>query len=265
MLVNWNMKQPDPRFEIQITGDGSHTLFSHHFGQQYHDMNGAIDESRHVFLNNSGFYDRISKNEDIHILEIGFGTALNVLLVADAIIASGSTSRILFTSIEGFPLDPETAALLNYPSCLPTLSDPNILKTIFSESKPGFNTFKILPRLELNLFIGLYDTFEYPERKIDLVFFDAFSPKANPELWLSSVFSDIIDHTAPSCMLSTYCAAVSARAAMCHAGWNVARGPGFKTRREITLASNDVGKLADHKRVNEARYIERYTNGEFTS
>jgi tRNA U34 5-methylaminomethyl-2-thiouridine-forming methyltransferase MnmC len=259
------MKHLEPTFEIQLTGDGSHTLYSSLFGQQYHDTNGAIDESRHVFLKYSGFDNRIRNNEDIHILEIGFGTGLNLLLVADAIIASGSSSRVLFTSIEGFPLDPVTAALLNHPTCLPTIENPNVLETIFSESKPGFNTFHILPNLELNLFIGMYDTFEYPKHPIDVVFFDAFSPKANPELWVWSVFNDLLEHAAPGCVLSTYCAAVSARAAMCYAGWNVARGPGFKTRREMTIASNDASKLEPYPKINEKRYIERYANGEFTS
>jgi tRNA U34 5-methylaminomethyl-2-thiouridine-forming methyltransferase MnmC len=249
--------------EIQRTGDGSHTLYSHRFGQQYHDTNGAIDESRHVFLQHSGFYDHIKNNDPIHILEIGFGSGLNLLLVADAIISAGSSSHVLFTSIEGFPIDPDTAALLNYLDRLPTLPDPNVLCTIFSDSEPGFNRFNILPNLELNLFIGMYDSFVFPDLAINLVFFDAFSPKANPELWTSSVFKDIIDHSAPGCVLSTYCAAVSARAAMCHSGWFVARGPGFKTRREMTIASNNVDKLGLHSRVNEVRYAERYANGEF--
>jgi len=256
---------PNSEFEIQTTGDGSHTLFSHRFGQQYHDTNGAIDESRHVFLQYGSFDDRIRNNEDVHILEIGFGTGLNLLLVTEALIASNSSSKVTYTSIEGFPLDPETAALLNYPNYLPALPDPNVLGTIFSESKPGFNRFSILPNLELNLFIGLYNTFDFPEQPIDVVFFDAFSPKANPELWESAVFKDIIDHAAPGCVLATYCAAVSARAAMCQAGWYVARGPGVKTRREMTIASNDSDKLAPHPRVNELRYAERYSSGEFTS
>jgi tRNA U34 5-methylaminomethyl-2-thiouridine-forming methyltransferase MnmC len=252
-------------FEIQTTGDGSHTLYSHRFGQQYHDSNGAIDESRHVFLQYGSFDERIRNNEDVHILEIGFGTSLNLLLVADALISAKSSSKVSFTSIEGFPLDPETASLLNYAVHLPTLPDPSIVKTIFSAIKPGFNSFNILSNLELNLYVGMYDSFEFPPHPIDVVFFDAFSPKANPELWKSAVFKDIIDHAAPGCVLATYCAAVSARAAMCHAGWQVSRGPGVKTRREMTIASNDANKLIPHPRVNELRYAERYANGDFMS
>lgn len=251
--------------EIQLTGDGSHTLYSKRFGQQYHDTNGAIDESRHVFLNHGSFTERILRNEHVHIFEMGFGTGLNVLLVADALIKTGSKSNVVFTSIEGFPIDADTAKALNYHEKLPSLPNPSILADIFSAIKPGKNAFPILPNLELRLHVGMYDSFAYSDLPIDVVFYDAFSPKANPELWKASVFKDIIDHAAPGCMMSTYCAAVSARAALCHAGWHVARGPGFKTRREITIASNDPDRLAPHPRVNESRYAERYANGEFTS
>lgn len=251
-------------FEIQLTGDGSHTLYSHRFGQQYHDTNGAIDESRHVFLEHGSFNERIRRNEDVHIFEMGFGTGLNLLLVADALIATGSTSNVIFSSIEGFPIDSATASHLNYHEQLHTLPNPRILAGIFAAIKPGENVFSILPNLELRLHVGLYDSYVYSDRPIDVVFFDAFSPKANPELWRTSVFKDLIDHAANGCVLSTYCAAVSARAAMCHAGWHVARGPGVKTRREMTIASNEPYRLAPHPRVNEARYAERYANGEFT-
>ncbi len=252
-------------FEIQTTGDGSHTLFSHRFGQQFHDTNGAIDESRHVFLQHGSLNERILNNQDVHIFEMGFGTGLNLLLVANSLLESKSTSRVRYTSIEGFPIDAGTASSLNYNAYLPSIPNPNILPSIFSIAHPGYNTYAILPNLELDLYIGMYDTFAYPEDPIDVVFFDAFSPKANPELWRSTVFKDIIDHARPGCVLSTYCAAVSARAAMCHAGWSVARGPGVKTRREMTIASNDTSKLLGHKRVDEARYTARYANGEFMS
>lgn len=250
--------------EIQLTGDGSHTLYSKRFGQQYHDTNGAINESRHVFLDHGSFNERIRRNDNVHIFEMGFGTGLNLLLVADALISSGSKSNVVFSSIEGFPIDAETAKILNYHEQLPTLPNPSILADIFSMIEPGINTIPILHNLELRLHIGMYDSFAYSDLPIDVVFFDAFSPKANPELWKASVFKDLINHAAPGCVLSTYCAAVSARAAMCHAGWHVARGPGFKTRREITIASNDPAKLVPHPRVNESRYAERYANGEFT-
>lgn len=249
---------------LQPTGDGSHTLFSPRFGQQYHDTNGAIDESRHVFLEQGTFLQRLERNEDIHIFEMGFGTGLNLLLVAEALTCSGSSSRIVFTTIEGFPISPETAAKLNYSDLLQYPKNLQLAE-IFASAKPGLNRFEILPNLELRLFIGMYADFNYDALPINCIFFDAFSPKANPELWTASVFDDIYNHAATDAVLATYCAAVSARAAMCHAGWFVARGPGCKTRREMTVAAKDPSQLGNLPRVNEIRYKERYAAGEFAS
>jgi tRNA U34 5-methylaminomethyl-2-thiouridine-forming methyltransferase MnmC len=251
--------------QLQITRDGSHTLYSSVYNQQYHDTNGAIDESNHVFIEQSTLLRRLKNNEDVHIFEMGFGTGLNLLLVAEAHAQYRSTSKITYTSIEGYPISPATASKLNYSDLLQH-TPPNIsLEFIFRDSKPGLNRFVISPHIDLNLFIGMYDAYEYVDLPIDIIFFDAFSPKANPELWKSSVFDDLIKHTSDKCVLSTYCAAVSARAAMCYAGWHVARGPGFKTRREITIASNDPMMLNDLKRVDEQRYTTRYANGEFAN
>jgi tRNA U34 5-methylaminomethyl-2-thiouridine-forming methyltransferase MnmC len=246
--------------DLQKTGDGSHTLYSHRFRQQYHDTNGAIDESRHVFFENSGLLQRLRNNEDVHILEMGFGTGLNLLLVADALQHTGSQSQVHYTSIEGYPISAETASQLNYHDHL----NLNLnLPSIFSSSHPGLNSFQITQQLHLDLFIGLFEDVVFPDRAIDIIFFDAFSPKANPELWTSDVFRALYDHAHPGCVMSTYCAAVSARAAMCHAGWHVARGPGFKTRREMTVASNDPTRLEGLPRIDEQRYAQRYASGEF--
>lgn len=319
-------KHNDERFtehhtEIQPTGDGSHTLYSHRFGQQYHDTNGAIDESRHVFFENSGLMERLRRHEEVHILEMGFGTGLNLLLVADALQHTGSRSHVLYTSIEGYPISPATASQLNYHEHLhlnpnssslkdklprghfatlnaklgmtreplvekenpstrnpppfnsstpqrfnlqsSTLQSSTLLSSLFSSISPGHNSFPISDQLQLELFIGLFQDFAFPERDIDIIFFDAFSPKANPELWTSAVFRALYEHAHPGAVMSTYCAAVSARAAMCHAGWHVARGPGFKTRREMTIASKDPDRLEGLVRVDEARYARRYADGEF--
>jgi tRNA U34 5-methylaminomethyl-2-thiouridine-forming methyltransferase MnmC len=286
-------KHNDERFaehltEIQPTGDGSHTLYSHRFGQQYHDTNGAIDESRHVFFENSGLMERLRRHEEVHILEMGFGTGLNLLLVADALQHTGSRSQVLYTSIEGYPISPATASQLNYQeylrlppfnlqsstllsSTLQSLPSnmgerffaPTDLSSLFSAILPGNNSCMITEQLELALFIGVFADFQFPSRPIDIIFFDAFSPKANPELWTSAVFRALYEHAHPGAVMSTYCAAVSARAAMCHAGWHVARGPGFKTRREMTIASRDPDRLEGLARVDEARYARRYADGEF--
>jgi len=250
----------EPR--IEVSGDGSHTLYAPRFGQHYHDSKGAIDESRHVFLEHGQLLQRLKHEKELHIFEMGFGTGLNLLLVEDALRLTASKARVTYTSIEAFPLSAPLAAQLNYGDRLHL--DTFTLEEIFSRLQPGLNTLELTPQLKLRLIVGFFADFEAFGPPIDLIFFDAFSPKVNPELWTAPVFASLLQHAAERCVLSTYCAAVGARAAMCYAGWKVARAPGCKTRREMTLASNSDQALADYPRVDEARYIDRYGRGEFT-
>jgi tRNA U34 5-methylaminomethyl-2-thiouridine-forming methyltransferase MnmC len=247
---------------IEISGDGSHTLYAPRFGQHYHDSKGAIDESRHVFLEHGQLLNRLGRAEHVHIFEMGFGTGLNLLLVADALRSTSSKAVVTYTTIEAYPLTSSLAAQLNYATCLDYASVN--LASIFERLQPGLNTIDLLPQLKLRAFVGFFEDFRDFGPPIDLIFFDAFSPKVNPELWTAPVFETLRHHAADPCVLSTYCAAVGARAAMCYAGWKVARAPGCKTRREMTLASNSEEELIGYTRVDEARYIQRYANGDFT-
>lgn len=247
---------------IEISGDGSHTLYAPRFGQHYHDSKGAIDESRHVFLEHGQLLNRLGRAEHVHVFEMGFGTGLNLLLVADALRSTSSKASVTYTTIEAYPLSSNLAAQLNYAARLAYHAFS--LASIFDQLRPGLNTFDLLPQLKLRVFVGFFADFKEFGPPIDLVFFDAFSPKVNPELWTAPVFETLLHHTANHCVLSTYCAAVGARAAMCYAGWKVARAPGCKTRREMTLASNSEQELIGYTRVDEARYIQRYAKGDFT-
>src|SRR5690606_31540286 len=116
------------------TRRSSDLLYSADFNQQYHDTNGAIDESNHVFIEQSTFLKRIQNNEDVHIFEMGFGSGLNLLLVAEAHAVCGSTSRITYTSIEGYPISPATASKLNYLDFLQRTTRDITLEFIFRES-----------------------------------------------------------------------------------------------------------------------------------
>ena len=85
---------------IEQCRDGSHTVYSETFNQFYHNPNGAVAESIHVFFETSGLLDVLRSGEPVRVLEIGFGTGLNALLLADFKLALGSTSPVLFQSVE---------------------------------------------------------------------------------------------------------------------------------------------------------------------
>lgn len=223
--------------EIHQTKDGSHTLYSPKFNQHYHNANGAVAESRHVFLEKNGFLKTLRNASSLTILEIGFGTGLNLLLLLDEYLNSGSRCKINYQSIEAFPVDAETARSFNFGAFL---NHPELMKSIhsvFESARPGMNIFELLPDVSLTLFIGLFEDFNPNNLETDFIFHDPFSPEVNEELWTGDVFRKLAGWSKPDAILSTYCAASKARKAMTLAGWKVSGKQGAPGKREMTLAS----------------------------
>lgn len=253
---------------IQPTRDGSSTLYSPQFEQPYHSRGGAVAESRYVFFETTGLIEKLQSNQTLSILEIGFGSGLNLVLLLDYLEQTGSQTNVTFTTVEAFPVDPETAENLNFGDELSRVNYNNILIDIFSNLQPGWNTFTIENQVEVNFFYGMFDEMTFPKKQsnhqpFDLVFHDPFSPESNPAGWTPELFKNIAGHSSPEVLLSTYSAASSARSAMSVAGWFVARSPGALGKREMTVASLSESKLSHLKRVNEQRFIERWEAGDF--
>jgi len=252
--------------EIEATGDGSHTLYSSRFNQHYHNPNGAVGESLHVFFQKNGLLDRLTREdstEPLSILEVGFGSGLNLLLLLDEYLKCGAAVPVTYCSIEAYPIDRQMAGALNYGNYLVNRDLADRLVEIFREARPGMNRFEPLPGVELLLFVGMFDAFEPGKFRADFIFHDPFSPEANPDLWTGEVFRKLAGWSKPGAVLSTYCAASEARGAMCWAGWHVAREQGALGKREMTVASLDPDKLAGLDRVNEERLARRYEEGDF--
>lgn len=258
------MNETDPTpAKIEHTKDGSHTLYSPQFNQHYHNPNGAVAESHHVFFEKNGLGDRISKDDDLTIFEMGFGTGLNFLLLMDYLVERESAGTINYCSIDAYPVDPKTAGSLNYGEFL---HEPVLVKKlpeIFKEIETGINIFNPRPNVTLHLFNGKFDDFNPAELKADFLFHDPFSPEVNEELWSGKVFKKLAAWSNRNAVLSTYCAASKARGAMAWAGWHVAREQGALGKREMTVASLNPDRLAHLKRVNEERLAKRYETGDF--
>ena len=251
---------------IKTTKDGSTTLFSEKFDQHYHNPNGAVAESRHVFFDMPGVPAALNRQDFITIFETGFGTGLNLLLVLEYLEKTGSPPAVIFNSVEAFPVSPKTAAKFDFGNNTFLNSSKQILSDIFGSIQPGLNQFELSPHLTFNLFTGFFDElFEQNavSGQADFIFHDPFSPKSNPDLWTIEVFKKLASVSNPDTVLTTYCAATSARAAMAAAGWYVARAPGAVGKREMTVASLSSDKLANFKRVNEKKLIERLELGDF--
>jgi len=251
---------------IKKTGDGSTTLFSAQFDQPYHSLGGAVAESRYVYFEATGLDDRIlsPKTDKLNILEVGFGSGMNLVLLMDYIEKSEAEISVTYASVEAYPLLADIVEEIDFGDRLGYLNYHNLLHDIFSKLKPGWNRYQITPKITLNLFVGFFDELTNPGNlAFDYIMHDPFSPDSNPAGWTADLFAKMAKWSSDDAMLSTYSAATSARAAMAAGGWKIARAPGALGKREMTVASLDPKKLSHLKRVNEKRLIERFENGEF--
>jgi tRNA U34 5-methylaminomethyl-2-thiouridine-forming methyltransferase MnmC len=257
--------QPTPpqNPSLKITDDGSHTLYSPRFSQHYHSTKGAVNESRHIFFEQNGLKKALAERSRINILEVGFGSGLNLLLLMDYCLNIETAAQVQYYSIEAYPIPVRTADAMNYDEYVDYPGLAQKLPAIFSQLKSGMNTFSIGDNINLSLFYGLFDAYEPDDLTFDFIFHDAFSPEANPALWSAFVFEKLLAYSNPLAVLTTYCAATKARGAMARAGWYIAQAPGAHGKREMTIASPSAQPLAHLKRLNEKRLAQRYEEGDF--
>lgn len=251
---------------IKPTKDGSTTLYSPRFEQHYHNPNGAVVESQYNFFETTGLTEEIRKQHSFNIFETGFGTGMNLILLLDYIEKMSYSGAITYLSVEAFPIASETASNLQFGADFGLEKYKPLLEKIFRESKPGLNRFNLGSNRTLVLYIGHFDHLFEQEtitESFQFIFHDPFSPEVNAELWTPDVFQKLKSISSSNALLSTYCAATSARVAMAVSGWYVAKHRGALGKREMTLASPGADRLSGWKRVNEKRLIERYQKGEF--
>lgn len=254
--------QPDHH----LSKDGSSTLYSNQFSQFYHNPNGAVSESRHVFFEAAGLNDFLrSEPESCTVFEVGFGTGLNFFLLAEEYLKNSYSLPVHFYSVEAYPVSPDLSSKFNYDDLLAVDLDQNMISSVFSSLNKGMNTIQLFPEkdLYLHLFYGFFDDLTSIGHPVNFIFHDPFSPEVNEELWQPETFSKLSSFSTSDAVLSTYCAASKARAAMAKAGWFVSRALGALGKREMTVASLDPEKLTSYKRVNEQRLIERFDAGDF--
>ncbi len=216
---------------IVKTEDGSHTLELVGMDEHYHSTFGAVQESRHVFIQH-GLQSLSGKISAINILEVGLGTGLNALLTF--MVSQKKNLQVYYFALEPFPLKREEYEALNYASLLSeTRLQERFLK--FHECEwikdieffPGFVFRKEETGLEAASFAGHF---------FDLVYFDAFGPDTQPELWTQPMFEKVSSAMKPGGILTTYCAKGSVRRAMKASGLNVEKLPGPPGKREMTRA-----------------------------
>lgn len=212
--------------ELQITADGSHTLFIPSMDEHYHSINGAVQESQHVFIE-AGLH-RIQK-PDIRILEIGFGTGLNALLTLKNM--DDHMQQITYHTIENYPLDQALIEKLNYGSIV-WPEEQHYFKSL--HAAPWNEYFKLSDKFILHKIDGDLTTCDYPQN-IDLIYFDAFAPDKQPEMWTQEIFDRLSGLTNTGGLIVTYCAKGEVRRRMQAAGFKMQRLPGPPGKRHMLL------------------------------
>lgn len=216
--------------KIISTQDGSHTILSEQFGVTYHSKYGAIQETQHVFVD-AAFKLKLLSQKKIAILDIGFGTGLNVLMTW--LEAKNHSAEVDYVAIEAYPLSADQAAQLNYPDLL-NLDEKDTYffqqlhqsawdePTILAEQ---FTFTKCLKRFEEVDFEGLFD----------IVYFDAFAPNAQPELWETELLSKMYRALKPKGIFTTYCAKGAFKRNLKSVGFEVKKLKGPPGKREMTM------------------------------
>lgn len=226
--------------KIVSTADGSSTIFIPEWKESYHSRHGAIQEAYHVFIRNG--LDLI-KNEkkEISLLEIGFGTGLNALITFSESIQQ--KLKINYTGIEKYPISEEEFQALNYPESLKSFNEnlnfsENEIEKLYKDlmSAPWEKINSLTSEFQLEKIQNDFMDLEYPEEKFDLIYFDAFGARVQPELWTEVLFEKLHKSLIPQGILTTYSSKGSVRRALISVGFNVEKKPGPPGKREMLIA-----------------------------
>lgn len=221
---------------IRETADGSHTLFVPGLNEHYHSVFGAIQESRHVFIE-AGL--KFCAQNDIRIFEVGFGTGLNALLTA--IEAFENNLNIIYHSIEQYPIDNNRLEKLNYPQIIDKTYSKHIFDEICSaqwDTEKQLNTNKHIQTNGTFRLLKIHDdltrfTFD---NNYNLVFFDAFAPDKQPQMWTEEIFSKLCNAITTGGILTTYSSKGIVKRALRKYGMKVVRIPGPPGKRDMLQA-----------------------------
>ncbi|GGD56657.1 tRNA (5-methylaminomethyl-2-thiouridine)(34)-methyltransferase MnmD [Muriicola marianensis] len=214
---------------IITTSDGSRTISLEDWNEHYHSTHGAVNEACHVFIDHGL---AVCQQNEIRILEVGFGTGLNALITLNE--AQKKDLIIHYTGVEAYPISMEEVEELNYAREL----DLDQLEQVYREMHLCRWDIPVQLTPEFTLTKQKKDFGQISdEQEYDLIYFDAFGPRVQPELWTESIFIKMFNALKSNGVLVTYSAKGSVRRAMQAAGFTVDRLPGPPGKREMLRAN----------------------------
>jgi len=222
-----------PPLKLLNTSDGSQTILNEVLGSTYHSRHGAFTESEHVFIEAGLMHKLASEPKSLSILEMGFGTGLNSLLTFRTAQLFGTS--VAYVALELFPVPKEIWHNYQLPNELAEFEN-----TFWSMHQASWNDpAELSDGFSLTKHqVSLLD-FD-PEATFDLVYFDAFEPETQPELWTQEVFERLFSWLDPGGVLTTYCCKGDVRRAMVAAGFLVEKLPGPPRKREMIRATRPL-------------------------
>ncbi|MEJ2879791.1 tRNA (5-methylaminomethyl-2-thiouridine)(34)-methyltransferase MnmD [Pedobacter sp. GR22-6] len=219
--------------KITLTADGSNTLYNENIGEHYHSKHGAVQESKHVFIA-AGLEHAISSfpgQQQISILEVGFGTGLNFLMTAAYADLSGVS--IEYTSLEAFPLRSEELESTGYEQYVSGAIWKGMLNNY---GKAMQQVTAVLPEQKLRIvhtYLQRYETAQL----FDLLYYDAFSVQHQPEMWSDEIIAHACTFLKPGGIFVTYAITGKLKRALKAVGFTIEKLPGAPGKREMLRAT----------------------------
>ncbi len=228
----------DPRWQIQITDDGSPTLIDSVSGDSMHSGCGAIAETKHVYLRNSGVTQRLQDRSATRVLEIGLGSGLGFLMSAD--LANRCHTRLQYVAIENKLVSADVVRQLHLERHEIAIDIVTGYCNLLQHSA-GQTTLHgtVGEHNELTVYQCEAQIWRSEdETPFDAVYFDPYSPQSNPELWSQQVLTVMHRCLKPGGRLVSYCVNRKVRDLMAEVGFQVNRVPGPDGgKREVLVAT----------------------------
>ncbi|ARV09043.1 SAM-dependent methyltransferase [Winogradskyella sp. PC-19] len=217
--------------KIITTADGSKTIQIEEWNEQYHSVHGAINEANHVYLKHGLLFFNSELNEkNISILEMGFGTGLNAFLTL--IEAEKRNLSISYVGVEAYPVLQEEIEVLNY---VELISAKHKVKFEELHRSSWHKDVKISDFFKLKKEHVLFKDINYTEN-FDVIYFDAFGPRVQPELWTEDIFKLMYEALKPNGVLVTYSVQGTVKRALRAVGFIVKRLEGPPNKRHMLRA-----------------------------
>ena len=224
--------------ELVVTADGSHSLRFPTVGEGYHSVHGAMSEAVHVYIAPC-FEPQAKANPSVEVLEVGFGTGLNAFLTLCKSVECGVA--VNYTAIEAYPQEEKIWSRLNYPEVYKKLYGNDLaldLEILFHDihTVEWGKEVEIRPNFRLAKICGKAQETELPADTFQCVYYDAFAPQYQPEMWTADVFARIARAMRAGAILTTYCCKGDVKRALKANGLKITKLPGFANKREMLRA-----------------------------